>query len=52
MQMIKKMKGDDFSTLVEFLDDSSVDSVCECVFNVINTDLRLSGKTRNKLKNI
>jgi hypothetical protein len=50
LKIMKKMKGDDVSTLLDFIDDSSVDSVCECVFNVINTDLQLSNRVKKRLK--
>jgi hypothetical protein len=50
IQLAKKLKPDEFSALLDFIDDSSVDSVCECVFNVINTDLKLSAKAKKRLK--
>lgn len=50
LQLAKKLSADEFSILVDFIDDTSVNSVCECVFNVINTDLNLPNKTKKKLK--
>jgi len=44
-------KPTEFSAIIDHLSDKSVDSICECVYNVINTDLKFSKKKRLKLKN-
>lgn len=51
LKLMKKMSPDDVSNVVEHLSDSSIDNLCECVFNIVNTDLKLSRAKRLKLKN-
>lgn len=51
LRVLKKVKGDDLKSMLDSLSDQSIDNVCECVFNVINTDLKLSRAKRLKLKN-
>lgn len=36
--------------VIEHLDDNSVDLICECVYNVLYTDLKMSKKTKTALK--
>lgn len=36
--------------IIKHLDDESIDDICECVFNIIYTDLKLSNKKRSALK--
>lgn len=44
LKVIKSMKKGDFEKLVAFLNDQSIDHICECVFNIINTDLKMPKK--------
>lgn len=47
---MKKLKKDDIPDFIDNLNDISVDDLCECVFNVIHTDLKLSKHKKNCLK--
>lgn len=51
LKVMKKLGGDEINSLLEHLNDESIDNVCECVYNVVNTDLKLSKAKRLKLKN-
>lgn len=50
LQAAKKMKSGEMSNILDFLSDNTIDDICECVFNVINTDLRLSRGKKNRLR--
>lgn len=50
LKVIKSMKKGDFEKLVDFLNDESIDHICECVFNIINTDLKMTKKKLSCLK--
>jgi len=50
LKLVKQMKKDDFENLVDYLDDKSVDHICECVYNVINTDLNMQRQKVVSLK--
>jgi hypothetical protein len=51
LKSIKNMGSTDIKDFIDHLNDESIDSLCECVFNVINTDLKLSKAKRMKLRN-
>lgn len=48
--ILKRLKSADIGYFIEHLNDRCIDNICECVFNVINTDLRLSRVKKNQLK--
>jgi hypothetical protein len=48
---MKKLSGEDLNSFLDHLNDTSIDNVCECIFNVVNTDLKLSKAKRLKLRN-
>ena len=50
LKTLQKLKGDEFSNLVDHLDDGSVDSICECVYNLVYKDLNIPSKKRNHVK--
>lgn len=50
LHSMKKFKGENFAEFIEHLRDETVDDLCECVFNVINTDIKLSKAKKNALK--
>lgn len=51
LQMLSKMKGDQFSGVLDSLTDETIDNVCECVYNVIyNPSLKISSRKRANLK--
>lgn len=54
MQLYKslyKLKPNVLSEVIQHLDDNSVDSLCECVYNVIHTDLDLAPKAKQRIRN-
>jgi len=51
IKAFSKMNPADFSQSLDNLNDKSVDGLCECVYNVIHTDLNLPSKKKNKLRN-
>lgn len=50
LRAIKGMKKEEFETLIDYLNDKSIDHICECVFNVLNTDMKLSKQQVSKLR--
>jgi len=51
LNILKKLKPTEISGIIDFLNDDAVDNICECVYNVIHTDLNLPKQKKNKLKN-
>lgn len=49
-ESLSKLKPSVLSNIVEHLNDNSIEALCECVYNVIHTDLKLSSKAKRKLK--
>lgn len=47
---LHKLPKDTLKHLIKHLDDQSINQICECVYNVIYTDLKLSKKKKNSLK--
>lgn len=41
LQLCQRLKANEFEALIDHLSDQSIDNICECVFNVINTDLKI-----------
>jgi len=50
LQICQRLKGNEFEALIDHLNDQSIDNICECVFNVINTDLKIPKHKRAKLR--
>jgi len=50
LKAIKDINDKDRNLIIQHLDDQAIDDVCECVFNVIYTDLDLSKQTQNKIR--
>jgi hypothetical protein len=48
---LHKLKPEILQNVIQHLDDNSIDSLCECVYNVIHTDLSLSSKAKQRLRN-
>ena len=44
------MKTEDISHTVDCLSDDTIDGICECIYNVIFTDLKLSPRKKSLLK--
>lgn len=45
-----RLKPDVLKDVIQHLDDNSIDALCECVYNVIYTDITMTPKTKKKLK--
>jgi Glu-tRNA(Gln) amidotransferase subunit E-like FAD-binding protein len=50
LKLITKTKGDDIAHIIDHLNDSAIDNVCECVYNVIFTDLNLTKQKKSALR--
>lgn len=50
LKLCQRLKANELESLVDHLSDKSIDSICECVFNVVNTDLKLPKQKCAKLK--
>lgn len=44
------LKPDVLSGIIEHLNENSVNALCECVYNVIHTDLSLTPKVKSNLR--
>ena len=51
LRRIRKMSDKEFSKFVHNADDDLINDLCECVFNVINTDLKFKKRKKTCLKN-
>lgn len=51
LKRIKKMSPEQFAVMIDSVTDKTIDDLCECIFNVINTDLGFSRKKKKCLKN-
>lgn len=49
-KVLQKLKPDVLKEVIQHLDDNSVDSLCECVYNVIYSDMSMSQKTKKMLR--
>lgn len=47
---LKGLKPDVLSEIIQHLNENSIDALCECVYNVIHTDLSLSPKIKSMLR--
>ena len=50
LRRIKKMTSKEFSRFIKTADDGMINDLCECVFNVINTDLNFNKRKKTCLK--
>ena len=51
LEVLRKLKSDDVPKVIDHLHDRCINHICECYYNVIHTDLKMSAKKRNKLRN-
>ena len=53
LKIIKKLKPDERSEVVSHLKDDAIEFICECVHNVLYTDLGIKNRTkiRKQIKN-
>ena len=49
-KVLQKLKPDMLKDVIQHLDDNSVDALCECVYNVIYSDMSMSPKTKKMLR--
>ena len=47
---LSKIKPEVLKDVLNHLDDNAVDDVCECVYNVIHTDLNLPARVKKRLR--
>lgn len=45
------MSSKDFAKFITKADDETINDLCECIYNVINTDLNFSSRKKTCLKN-
>jgi hypothetical protein len=50
LKVLQKLKPEDVTSVMDFLTDDSIDNICECVYNILNTDLKLTPKKKSHLK--
>lgn len=50
LKNLKKIPGKELPNFISSLSDESIDNICECVYNVIHTDLNLNPNTKKALK--
>ena len=50
INVLSKMKPEDFKTILDVLPDEATEIICECVFNVLNTDMKLTPKKKSHLR--
>lgn len=51
LEVLRKMKAHDIPKLIDHLDDKSIDSICECCYNIIHTNFNIPSRKKNKLRN-
>jgi hypothetical protein len=44
------MKPEDLNIILDVLPDDATEIICECVYNVLHTDIKLSAKKKSHLK--
>lgn len=47
---LSSVKKDKLVHILKHIDEKGIESICECVFNTIYTDLKLSNPKRNSIK--
>ena len=50
LNVLRKLDANEVSHVMDFLTDDAIDHVCECVYNVLHTDLSLSGPKKARLR--
>jgi len=50
LRQIKKMSNSNFSNFIKKADDETINDLCECVYNIINTDLKFNKRKKTCLK--
>jgi hypothetical protein len=50
INVLSRMKPEDFKVILDVLPDEATEIICECVYNVLNTDINLSAKKKSHLR--
>jgi hypothetical protein len=50
IRVLSKLKSEDITPLLDILPDEATEIICECVYNVLHTDIKLSSKKKSHLK--
>lgn len=50
LRHIEKLRCHDLSEFIDMLNDDHVDNICECVYNVMYTDMKMGKHRKIKLK--
>ena len=50
LNVLKKLNPKDLNAVLDNLQDGAIDNICECTYNVLFTDLKLTGKKKSQLK--
>lgn len=51
IKVLSKLKAEDITPLLDVLPNEATEIICECVYNVLHTDIKLSAKKKSHLKN-
>ena len=52
LKTLTKLKENDFKAMVGSVPDSTIDNICECVYNLIyNPSLNMNTRKKNKIRN-
>jgi hypothetical protein len=47
---LKKLNTSELRHVIEHLNEDGVNAICECMYNIIHTDLGFTNKTKNRLR--
>lgn len=50
VKVLSKTNPDNVKQIIDYLSDDAIDDICECIYNVIYTDLKLSKRKKNHLR--
>jgi hypothetical protein len=50
IRVLSSMKPEDLQVILDVLPDDATEIICECVYNVLNTDIKLSPKKKSHLR--
>lgn len=49
---LSKLNSDNFTHILKHIDSNGVESICECVFNTIYTDLKIPKRRKSNIRKI
>lgn len=53
LKMLSKLKPNDFKEMMSSVADSTIDNICECVYNLIyNPSLKMNARKKSKLRSL